>query len=59
MTNTSVTLLRVLKAHTEKVGCASSDPNAPAFWLPTYGYLGIVHKMDFHIQDQILNAKYP
>src|ERR687889_284902 len=47
MTNNSVTLHRVLKANPEKVYRAFSDPNALASWLPPYGFLGIVHQMDF------------
>ncbi|MBI3501878.1 MAG: SRPBCC family protein [Bacteroidetes bacterium] len=50
MTNNSsgsVTLHRVLKAAPEKVFRAFSDPNAQAFWLPPYGYLGVVHQLDF------------
>jgi len=49
MANNSVTLHRVLKADPEKVYRAFSDPNALAFWLPPYGFLGIVHELDFRI----------
>lgn len=47
MTSNSVTLQRVLKANPEKVYRAFSDPNALASWLPPYGFVGIVHQMDF------------
>ena len=49
MANNSVTLHRVLKADPEKVYRAFSDPNAFAFWLPPYGFLGIVHELDFRV----------
>jgi uncharacterized protein YndB with AHSA1/START domain len=49
MTNNSVTLHRVLKANPEKVYRAFSDPNALASWLPPYGFLAIVHQLDFRI----------
>jgi uncharacterized protein YndB with AHSA1/START domain len=49
MANNSVTLHRVLKADPEKVYRAFSDPNALAFWLPPYGFLGIVHELDFRV----------
>ncbi len=50
MTTNCVTLHRVLKANPEKVYHAFSDPNALAFWLPPYGFLGIVHQLDFRIE---------
>lgn len=40
---------RVLKANPEKVYRAFSDPNALASWLPPYGFLGIVHQLDFRV----------
>lgn len=49
MTTNSVTLHRVLKATPEKVYRAFSDPNALASWLPPYGFLGIVHQLDFRV----------
>jgi uncharacterized protein YndB with AHSA1/START domain len=49
MPNNSVTLHRILKANPEKVYRAFSDPNAFAAWIPPYGFLGIVHEMDFRI----------
>jgi uncharacterized protein YndB with AHSA1/START domain len=49
MTTNSVTLHRVLKATPEKVYRAFSDPNALASWLPPYGFLGIVHQLDFRL----------
>ena len=50
MTTNSVTLHRVLKAKPEKVYRAFSDPDALAFWLPPYGFLGIVHQHDFKVE---------
>jgi uncharacterized protein YndB with AHSA1/START domain len=50
MTTNSVTLHRVLKANPEKVYRAFSDPNALACWLPPYGFLGIVHQLDFRVE---------
>jgi uncharacterized protein YndB with AHSA1/START domain len=50
MTTNSVTLHRVLKANPEKVYRAFSDPNALAAWLPPYGFLGIVHQLDFRVE---------
>lgn len=47
MTNNNVTLHRVLIASPEKVYRAFSDPDALASWLPPYGFLGIVHQLDF------------
>ena len=49
MTSNSVTLHRVIKADPEKVYRAFSDPNALAFWLPPYGFLGVVHHLDFKV----------
>lgn len=49
MTNNSVSLHRVLKASPEKVFRAFSDPVAYAYWIPPYGFLGIVHEMDFKV----------
>jgi len=46
MSNNSITLHRVIKATPEKVYRAFTDPNAMAFWLPPYGFLGVVHKLD-------------
>jgi uncharacterized protein YndB with AHSA1/START domain len=45
----SVTLHRVLKATPEKVYRAFTDPNAMSFWLPPYGFLGVVHEMDARV----------
>ena len=50
MTPNSVTLHRVIKANPEKVYRAFSDPNALAAWLPPYGFLGIVHQLDFRVE---------
>ena len=49
MTTNSVTMHRVLKANPEKIYRAFSDPNALASWLPPYGFLGIVHQLDFRV----------
>jgi len=46
MSNNSVTLHRVVKSTPEKVFRALTDPHALSFWLPPYGYLGVVHQMD-------------
>lgn len=47
MSNNSVTLHRVLTASPEKIYRAFSDPHALASWLPPYGFLGVVHQLDF------------
>ena len=49
MTINSVTLHRVLKANPEKVYRAFSDANALASWLPPYGFVGVVHELDFRV----------
>lgn len=49
MENNSVTLHRVLTASPEKVYRAFSEPNALSFWIPPYGFLGVVHEMDFRV----------
>jgi uncharacterized protein YndB with AHSA1/START domain len=49
MSTNSVTLHRVLKANPEKVFRAFSDPNALAWWIPPYGFLCIVHQMEFRV----------
>ena len=49
MTTNSVTLHRVLKATPEKVYRAFSDANAYTFWLPPYGFLGVVHYLNFRV----------
>ncbi len=46
MSSNSVSLHRVLKATPEKVYRAFTEPNALSFWLPPYGFLGVVHEMD-------------
>ncbi|MEW6470426.1 MAG: SRPBCC family protein [Bacteroidota bacterium] len=45
----TVTLHRVLKAKPEKVYRAFTDPLAYAAWLPPYGFLCIVHKMEVRV----------
>lgn len=47
MSNNSVSLHRVFKTSPEKVFRAFSEPTAIASWLPPYGFLCTVHKMDF------------
>ncbi|MBX9852521.1 MAG: SRPBCC family protein [Cytophagaceae bacterium] len=49
MANNSVTLHRILKATPEKVYRAFTEPNAMSFWLPPYGFLGVVHQMDVRV----------
>ncbi len=46
MSSNSVTLHRILKATPEKVYRAFTEPNALAFWIPPYGFLGVVHNID-------------
>lgn len=45
----TVKLHRVIKATPEKVFKAFTDANAMSFWLPPYGFLGVVHEMDFRV----------
>jgi uncharacterized protein YndB with AHSA1/START domain len=47
MSNNSVTLHRVLKASPEKIFRAFSDANAFSSWIPPYGFLCIIHLLDF------------
>lgn len=47
MSTNSVTLHRVLTAAPEKVFRAFSDPQAYGSWLPPYGFVAVVHQMDF------------
>ncbi len=49
MSTNSVTLHRVLKATPEKVYRAFTEPDALAFWIPPYGFLGVVHSMDVKV----------
>ncbi len=49
MPNNSVSLHRVIKASPEKVFRAFSDPLAYASWIPPYGFLCIIHHMDFKV----------
>ena len=46
MENNTVTLHRVLKATPEKVYRAFTQPEAVSFWMPPYGFLGVIHEMD-------------
>lgn len=49
MPSNNLTLQRVLKSSPEKTFRAFSDPDAYASWIPPYGFLCIVHQMDFKI----------
>ncbi|HNQ13612.1 MAG TPA: SRPBCC family protein [Bacteroidia bacterium] len=55
MPTNSVTLQRVIKASPEKVFRAFADANALSFWLPPYGFLGIVHQLDFKTGGSFVN----
>lgn len=46
MLTNSVSLHRVLTAPPEKVYRAFTDANALASWLPPYGFVCVVHKME-------------
>lgn len=46
MSNNSVSLHKVLKASPEKVFRAFTEPAAIASWLPPYGFLCTVHRME-------------
>lgn len=45
----SVTLHKVIKATPEKLYRAFTEPNALSFWIPPYGFLGVVHNMDVRV----------
>jgi uncharacterized protein YndB with AHSA1/START domain len=45
----SVTLHKVIKATPEKVYRAFTEEHALSFWLPPYGYLGVVHSIDVKV----------
>ncbi|MBK5286386.1 MAG: SRPBCC family protein [Bacteroidia bacterium] len=49
MSNNSVTLHRVLKATPEKIYRAFTDANAIGSWIPPYGFVCVVHKMDARV----------
>ena len=49
MATNSVTLHRVIKANPEKVYRAFTEANALVFWLPPYGFLGVVHQLDMRV----------
>src|SRR3989344_761369 len=49
MANNTVTLHRVLKATPEKVYRAFTDSNAYASWIPPYGFVCVIHKMDVSV----------
>ncbi len=49
MPSNKVTLHRVFSASPEKVYKAFRDADAMASWLPPYGFVGKVHRMDFQV----------
>jgi len=49
MSENSVTLHRVLKATPEKVYRAFTDSNAFSWWIPPYGFLCVIHHMEFKV----------
>ena len=49
MPENNVTMHRVLKAAPEKVFRAFSEPIAYSSWIPPYGFLCVVHQMDFNV----------
>lgn len=52
MANNSVTLHRVIKATPEKVYRAFTDSKAYATWIPPYGFICTIHKMDVKIAGE-------
>jgi uncharacterized protein YndB with AHSA1/START domain len=49
MSSNSVSLHRVMKATPEKVYRAFTEANALSAWLPPYGFLCVVHKIDMNV----------
>lgn len=49
MESGKVTLHRVLKSSPEKVYRAFTDSVAYSTWIPPYGFLCLVHEMDFRV----------
>lgn len=49
MENNSVSLHRVVTASPEKVYRAFTEANAMASWIPPYGFVCVVHRMDVEI----------
>jgi len=49
MSDNKVSLHRVIKASTEKLYRAFTEPTALASWMPPYGFLGIVHDIDVKV----------
>jgi uncharacterized protein YndB with AHSA1/START domain len=49
MPENSITLHRVLKAAPEKVYRAFTDANAFSWWIPPYGFLCVIHHMEFKV----------
>jgi uncharacterized protein YndB with AHSA1/START domain len=45
----TIHLHRVLRAPPERVWRAFSDPIALVRWIPPYGFLGVVHHLDFQV----------
>jgi uncharacterized protein YndB with AHSA1/START domain len=52
MAGNTITLHLVLKTSPEKVYRAFTDPVAYASWLPPYGYLCVVHKMEVKVNGE-------
>ena len=49
MSTNTVSLHRVIKCTPQKLFSAFNDPMALASWFPPYGYLCVVHEMNFKI----------
>ena len=49
MSNSSVSLHKVLKVTPEKLYRAFTEPDAMAAWLPPYGFLCVVHEMEVRV----------
>lgn len=49
MSDNSIKLHRVIKAAPEKVYRAFTDPNAFALWIPPYGFMCVIDKMEFKV----------
>jgi len=48
-TTNTVTLHKVIKTSPEKIFRAFTEPHALNFWLPPYGYLGVVDHLDVKV----------
>ncbi|HRL70126.1 MAG: SRPBCC family protein [Flavobacterium sp.] len=49
MPTQTVTLHRVIKANPEKVFRAFTNPTAYASWIPPYGFLCLIHKIEIEV----------